>query len=40
MTARRGGHTRPGQGHLCAAEAQRLAKALLFAIHLAPVSAR
>ena len=30
----------PGQGHLCAAAAQRLAKALLFAIHLAPVSAR
>lgn len=26
----------PGQGHLCAAEAKRLAKALLFAIHLAP----
>lgn len=24
----------PGQGHLCAAEAKRLAKALLFAIHL------
>lgn len=25
----------PGQGHLCAAEAKRLARALLFAIHLA-----
>lgn len=30
----------PGQGHLCAAEAKRLAKALLFAVHLAPTSAR
>lgn len=29
----------PGQGHLCAAEAKRLAKALLFAIHLAPTGA-
>ena len=30
----------PGQGHLCAAEAKRLAKALLFAVHLAPTSAK
>ena len=29
----------PGQGHLCAAEAKRLAKALLFALHLAPTGA-
>lgn len=29
----------PGQGHLCAAEAKRLAKALLFALHLAPLPA-
>jgi hypothetical protein len=30
----------PGQGHLCAAEAKRLAKALLFALHLVPIGAR